>query len=615
LRLTADVPSLAGGSVRLSTAANLDVAASTLTVSSLQAGWKTETVRLLAPVRLNFADGVAIDRLRIGLRQAVLDVSGKVGNTLALTVQLRGLPADLAAIVAPDFAADGTLQADAQLAGTPAQPTGTVRLSGSGLRLRGGPGRALPAANVTATAVLDRGAARLDAKMTAGSSQLTLAGTAPLAASGALDLHAGGSLDLTLLDPLLAAEGRRVRGQVTLTAAITGRATAPEISGRVLLANGEVNDYAQGIRISAIAARLTADGDTLHVEQFSGRAGQGTLGASGTIGLHPPMPINLHITANNASPLASDLLTAVLDTNIDITGEVTSALTVGGNVHIRRADIRVPERLPTGVATLPVRVAGAPPPPAAPGPTITLNLTIDAPEQIFVRGRGLDAELGGHLVLTGTAARPIPAGGLTLRRGQISLAGHTLQFTSGTIEFNGGSIGDPTLNLVSTTTSGTDTDTLTIGGTASQPKITLSSSAGLPQDEILAHLLFGTNVTALNPFQLAEIAAALASLSGAAPGLSNPLEGVRQSLGLDVLSVGSSAKGSPSLQAGRYVAPGVYVGAQQSATGGGTQATVQIDLTKGLKLQSTIGSGSTSATGASSTGDGASVGLTYQFEY
>jgi translocation and assembly module TamB len=70
------------------------------------------------------------------------------------------------------------------------------------------------------------------------------------------------------------------------------------------------------------------------------------------------------------------------------------------------------------------------------------------------------------------------------------------------------------------------------------------------------------------------------------------------------------------LQAGRYIARGVYVGAQQNASGSGTQATIQIDLMKGLKLEATAGSsGSSSATGSASTQDAASVGLTYQFEY
>jgi translocation and assembly module TamB len=136
----------------------------------------------------------------------------------------------------------------------------------------------------------------------------------------------------------------------------------------------------------------------------------------------------------------------------------------------------------------------------------------------------------------------------------------------------------------------------------------------MPQDEILSQLLFNTSTSKLSPFQLAQIAAGLASLSGATSGF-DPLESLRNTFGLDRLSVGSSSNGSPTLEAGRYVARGVYLGAQQSATGNGTQATVQVDLAKGLKLDATAGSGSTSATGSTSSADAASVGITYQFQY
>src|SRR6185437_14751127 len=185
----------------------------------------------------------------------------------------------------------------------------------------------------------------------------------------------------------------------------------------------------------------------------------------------------------------------------------------------------------------------------------------------------------------------------------------------GSIGFNGGSVTDPSLHLVATSSSASVTATLTIGGTASNPKVTLTSVPQLPQDEILAHLLFGTGTGSLGPLQVAGIAASLATLTGVGGGIGDPLSSVRQGLGLDRLTVGSGAKGGPNVQAGRYIARGVYVGAQQSASGGGTQATVQVDIAKGLKLQGTAGTGYTSATGTAGASNGTSVGLTYQFEY
>ena len=114
---------------------------------------------------------------------------------------------------------------------------------------------------------------------------------------------------------------------------------------------------------------------------------------------------------------------------------------------------------------------------------------------------------------------------------------------------------------------------------------------------------------------MAEIAAGLATLTGTGGSIGDPLNSVRQGLGLDRLSVANGSNGSPTLQAGRYIAPGVYLGAQQSASGGGTQATVQVDIAKGLKLQGTAGTSGGSATGAAGQSEGSGIGLTYQFQY
>jgi len=371
-----------------------------------------------------------------------------------------------------------------------------------------------------------------------------------------------------------------------------------------------------------VTARIEGSGQTIRIAQFSAKAGEGTITASGSVGVMAPgLPVDITVTARNANPLASDLVSALLNADLTVRGEALGQLAVGGSVHVLQANIQIPERIPTSIAVLPVRMPGVkpPPPPSAPPSVIALDLTISAPEQIFVRGRGLNSEFGGTLKLGGTPTALRTQGAFDLRRGDINLAGTELTFTEGSIGFNGGSVTDPSLHLVATSSSASVTATLTIGGTASNPKVTLTIVPQLPQDEILAHLLFGTGTGSLGPLQVAGIAASLATLTGVGGGIGDPLSSVRQGLGLDRLSVGSGARGGPSVQAGRYVARGVYLGAQQSASGGGTQATIQVDIAKGLKLQGTAGTGSTSATGTGGTtgasSTGSSVGLTYQFEY
>ena len=137
-------------------------------------------------------------------------------------------------------------------------------------------------------------------------------------------------------------------------------------------------------------------------------------------------------------------------------------------------------------------------------------------------------------------------------------------------------------------------------GYASSPKIALSSTPQLPQDEVVAHLLFQQSVKQLTPLQLASIAQAAAAMGGIGGGF-NPLGTVRRSLGLDRLSVGSvqgGAAGTESqttVEAGRYVSRNVYVGFGRTCRAG-TQTQVQVDITRRLKAQATLSTGAGAVT-------------------
>jgi translocation and assembly module TamB len=164
---------------------------------------------------------------------------------------------------------------------------------------------------------------------------------------------------------------------------------------------------------------------------------------------------------------------------------------------------------------------------------------------------------------------------------------------------------------------------LHITGLADAPQFELSSSPPLPQDEILARLLFGESASQLTVLQLAQIGAALASLSGVGGSGPNPLARVQKALGLDRLSVsGGSGTGAPggqssgtTVEAGRYVSNRVFVGAKESTTGF-SQMEVDVDLSKHLKLQTRLGNGTATTQGITPENDpGSSVGVVYQFEY
>jgi len=343
--------------------------------------------------------------------------------------------------------------------------------------------------------------------------------------------------------------------------------------------------------------------------------------------LQPKLPIDLELIAKNAQPITGNLLTARLDADVRLTGTLRERLQVGGSIDLRRAVIGIPNSLPANVAVLDVRRPGqAPPAPAAHRLVIGLDLRMHAPREVLVQGRGLNAELGGDLHLGGTTEEPRIEGGFEMIRGTFALSGSTLTFTKGEVSFNGvglkGRI-DPTLDFTAQSTVADATATLHITGLADAPQFELSSTPPLPQDEILARLLFGESAAQLTTLQVAEIGVALASLSGVGGGGPNPLVKVQKALGLDRLSVGSASNGNTggaqsggtSVEAGRYVSSRVFVGAKQSTTGF-SQVEVDVDLSKHLKLQTRLGNGTATTQGTTPENDpGSSVGLTYQFEY
>lgn len=593
----------------------LDGKKQTLIISSAQWGWKREHLNLLEPVRVIYADGVTLDRLRLGFRQGQLEVAGRIAPRLDVTLAARDVPADLAAQFSPGLAADGALEADARLTGTIAQPKGAINLKAVGLRLKQGPWRSLPPAHLTADLNLNGVAARLTSKLDLGTNtHLNLNGDVPLGSASPLDLQASGIADLKLLDPLLTPDGRRVRGGITLKAVVAGTYAEPKINGQLDLTNGELQDYGLGTHLTGVTALVHADGERVRVVRFQGKSGPGSLEASGGVDLKTPgLPLDFRLTAKHARPLDGDRLSANLDADLSLRGPARGALLASGRIQLNRVDINIPERLPATIAVLNVRKPDAPAPAAevSANANIGLDLTIVAPDEIYLRGRGLDAELGGRIRMRGSIDHPQPEGRFEMRRGHFSLAGQDLNFKEGAVGFDGGSLTDPALKFIAETAASDATAILTVGGTARKPTISLSSRPELPQDEILSHLLFGHGTTTLSPFEMARIAGAVVSLTGISGDASNPLETVRRGLGLDRLTVGSDQKGSPSLQGGRYIAPGVYVGAKQGATGASTQGTVQIDVANGLKLEGSVGTGSPSGT---SSGTG-SVGVIYQFEY
>lgn len=553
----------------------------------------------------------AVDQANITLSgDSPLSMAGPVNLNLKSNISASLLNKSLSP---QNMNLDGKILLDAHISGTPRNPSGFINLKALNIHNKNGIAAAMPTANLTARADIKDNSARLDITLNVGpDASLVTRGTIPLVMTQAINLQTTGQLDLKLLNPIFAADGSLLKGTLNTQISAAGPLNAPQLKGSIELSNASLLNVQSGLNLTSINAVIKAENQLFTLQNFSADAGRGKITGYGKINLaDPALPVDLNLNADQATPISSDLLTETLNAAITLKGGLRTGALLAGKINILKANINIPHSLPPSIANLPIHYEGDMPSISKGNSSsilpFALALELKADNKIFIRGDGLFAELGGHVTISGMSSYPIPTGDFSLIRGSFSLAGKTLQFTQGNASFNGDGF-IPALYLEATTpTSNSGTATLTISGTASKPKISLSSSPPLPSDEILSQLLFAQNADNLSPFQAASLAAALAQISGVGGGFS-PLESTRHALGLDELSVDSSDKGGPSVQAGRYVAPGVYVGASQSATGQGSKANIEINLYKGLKLQSSTG---TDSTGQSSS----SVGLGYQFNY
>ncbi len=366
---------------------------------------------------------------------------------------------------------------------------------------------------------------------------LAIKGRAALAQSTAT-VQIAGTAELAPFSPALGLAVRNVTGTLRPDLTLNIANNAVTGSGTIALANATVSLPDAGMRLTGGEALMVLQGDTLRLQRLNFQtSGNGSLSATGTVGLDPAQgfPVDLAVTAQRALVANRPDLLATASANVKVMGSSLNGFDVSGPIKIDRAEISIGASQAASFPTVAVREINgtgasgsvpAPPPPPPPVPTgptpppangVRLDLTVQAPQAVFVRGRGLNAEVGGQFTVTGDPSAPAVLGNLTLRRGDFNLVGHRLNFTRGNVSLVSATTIDPLLDFVATTTVQGTTIEVNISGSARAPKIELTSSPTLPQDEAMALLLFGKPASGLSPFELLNAAQALAELTGKQP--------------------------------------------------------------------------------------------------
>jgi translocation and assembly module TamB len=284
--------------------------------------------------------------------------------------------------------------------------------------------------------------------------------------------------------------------------------------------------------------------------------------------------------------LARDEVTAAASGKVSYKGPLLAGVLEGNlamwNAAIHLESTGVPEvPLLRSFAALKADTFDAAATSAAPAP-MTLDLSLSMADPMTVEGRGLDSAWRGDLYVTGSFSQPMLVGGLAMERGTFGFVGQTFELESGTVTFTGGGRIDPQLNVVAVREVTGITVTVNVSGSASAPTITLSSRPALPQDEVLARLLFNRNMSELGPLESIQLASAAADMSGLARGGISGV--VRRALNLDTFSFGGQS--GNAVVVGRQIGRNIFASVEQNVNNTNRVFTITWRLSRQFSLRS-----------------------------
>lgn len=584
-------------------------------LSELSMRYQGLASQLLEATRISYADGTAdIQPLKLKLGDGSLALSGKAGQSLDMSAELNSVPLNLANAFVPSLGLGGTLSGSVKAQGSSASPEATWSITGAGLTATELKNNGLAALSLkTAGTLRDNQVSQETTVSDPNGLAFTASGTVGLSQPNAIAITLDGTVPINALKRPLLEAGIRGDGAVSLKGKVGGSASAPTYQITATPSGLKVTSLSTGLTVQNIGGTATVTQDQASLNSITGElATGGSLSASGSVGMNNGFPADLTINLNRGRYVDPGLVTAEVDADIKISGPLASpsnSALIGGTITINKADISIPEYLPGAIPPVDVKhvnasqairqqvadLGGEPKQSQAEQKSVPprLDIVLNAPGRIFIRGRGLDAELQGNLKVVGTTADPQAIGAFSLKRGQLDILTRRLTFSRGSATFDGSLT--PLIDFAATTTVNDTTITVTVSGQADDPEIAFTSSPELPQDEVLALLLFGKSVGNLSATQIASLAAAIATLTGGSD--SGPLATLRKSLGLDAIDINTDGEDGPSVAVGKYINDNIYLGVEQGTGSGSSRVKVDIDLDRGLKVRGEVGADGESKAG------------------
>jgi translocation and assembly module TamB len=372
-----------------------------------------------------------------------------------------------------------------------------------------------------------------------------------------------------LLSALFPGTVRETHGQFAVDLAMTGPWSAPIYQGTLRLARAGAYVPATGIRLEDVDAVARFYQDRIEVEQISARSGAGSIKGTATLwyGAGKIKRIKgslegerfqaaylpeLQILANPRLTFDGTPERLILRGAIDIPEGRYTESKEPGMIHTSQ-DVRIMDRGGRKPKSSPV--------------VMDMDLSITLGEKVFMKTRDLEGKFTGKMNAVGRGLDNLRTRGeIHISQGVLYAAETKLPIERGHIYFKDKPFALASLDILAVKTVGGVRAGFLVTGTIRSPVVTLYSVPSMSDQDVLAHIVFGTSYTG-DKIQATTLlkSAGLFLAQGQSVGLEDSL---RKSAGLEIGGLTSPSRSrqgrtdmTTSLSTvGQYLSPQLYVG-------------------------------------------------------
>ncbi|WP_435640284.1 translocation/assembly module TamB domain-containing protein [Micavibrio aeruginosavorus] len=521
------------------------------------------------------------------------DVVDRVANLSVTTknFNMADLPATL-----PEALKGVLLTGAVDVTGPLDQPVINVKAQSNEIIVASG----VPGISLSATGHYEAGVARVEASGTGtGIQDLSAHASVPaslslypfafnLSEQAALKGAVNADLDSAVLAGLVLPPGHRMAGLLRVDGTITGTPAAPDAHGTIAFQNGTYDNEQYDVALRDIDVVADLDRTKVELKKLSANDGQGgTIAGSGSMDFVNTATTSMNLNLDQVRLVKSNMADGTADASLALKGRA-DGYDVTGTITLNDFNITIPEKFSTQIPELNIVT---PESGAAQDPflqKIALNVKLDAPHRIFVRGWGLDAEFGGDLDITGTLNAPLVNGAFESIRGRYEEFGKRFELVRANLRFQGAVPPSPYLDVEATHDTGDVKASVLLSGRVSEPKINFASVPALPEDEVMSRILFGKDMSRISAFQAVQLTQTLQRFSGKGGGF-DPVGMVREMTGLDDISVESYDDGATTVGVGKYLTDRVYLRVENDTGGTGSAASIEVEVTPSISVESSVG--------------------------